>query len=769
MMNNTKEETKARSFELSLTDYWAVILKRKWTVLLCAIPVFLIVTIMSFVIIPTYTAKGTLLIEKEPNILSFQEILQIESFNDDYFQTQYRLLQSRSLADNVIERLKLFENKMFAGQLKSEISGVDKTDPGFRSRLIDRFLERVNIKPVQTTRLVEVSFKDHDPAFAAKIVNALFDSFIDMHIEMKHEAAIQASEFLAGQITALGAEIAKDEQAMQSYGAEKNIITLSDKETTIVEKLGELNKALTEAQIERVSKEAYYNSIRSMTSDSIPGTLANPLIQRMRENYSKLSQEYRNMQDRFKEDYPELQRLKTELESAKKSLETETQNLQKAAYSDWQAALQREKSLAAVFNGQKQEAIQLNSNAISYNQLKIELDNKKSVLENLLKRQSETGVSANLNGLRASNVRVVDRAEAPTVPSSPKKKLNILLALLVGLFGGVGLAFLFEHLDNSIKTFDDIEKYTGLPALGVVPVFSQNGPENRFPEGYKIKVQKPGFNEERKKNKEWKKAHTQAAKRGDLTALAGQMNESERAVLAALPRDAKDSIIDSVDLVTLLSPKSNIAECYRSIRTSLLLASAAPRPKCIAVTSALAQEGKTATLSNLAVTLAQAGKKVLVVDADLRKPRQHQIFKIKNVNGLTDFLTHQIEAKDLIKLTETPNLAIINAGPVPPNPVELLGSERMGVLITAVRNTFDYVLFDTPPILAVTDALDLGSMLDAAVLVVWGEKTSREALKRAQEKLRTVNIRTLGVVLNKVHIRKHDYYFRQGYYGQYGM
>jgi polysaccharide biosynthesis transport protein len=766
-MNPNETETQSKYPEINFKDLWDVVLKRKRTLLLFAVPVILVVTLLSFLMTPTYTAKGTLLVEKEPNILTFEQIFQIESFNDDYFQTQYKLLQSRSLADNVIESKKLFENRKFVGRLE-KWTGAGSSDPTFRSKLAEKFMKRMEVKPIRQTRLVEVSFKDHDPAFAAEMVNALFDSFVDMHIELKHEAVSQASEFLTGQIAVLRAEIAKDEQAMQDYGADKNIISLSDKETTIVEKLGELNKALTEAQIERVNKETYYNSIRTMTPDSIPEALANPLIQRLREEYSKLSREYLKMQDRFKEDYPELQRLKTELESARKSLETETQNLEKAAYSDWQAALNKEQSLKSVFNAQKREAIQLNSNAIAYNQLKIELDNKKSVLENLQKRQSETGVSANLKGLRTSNIRVVDRAMPPLYPSSPKKKLNILLALLVGLFGGLGLTFLFEHLDDSIKTFDDVEKYTGVASLGAVPTLSQEGSESGFQYGHKIKAPEAGKNVEKKIKKERDKLRAQAAKKRDLGTLARLANEVEKDAQAVGQMDRKESGIGGIDLVSFRAPNSNIAESYRSIRTSLLLTSAEPRPKCILVTSALAQEGKTATLSNLAVTLAQAGKKVLIVDADLRKPRQHQIFKIKNENGLTNFLAHQSEAKDLIKMTEVPNLGLINAGPVPPNPVELLGSEKMGALIHALRTAFDYILFDTPPILAVTDALDLGSMLDGAILVVWGEKTSRHAVRRARERLGMVKIRVLGVVLNKVLIRKHDNYFRYGYYGQYG-
>jgi succinoglycan biosynthesis transport protein ExoP len=365
-MDNYGSDKQTANGEFNLREYWAVILKRKWTIISFALIVFVVVTIGSFVIKPTYTAKGTLLIEKEPNILSFEDIFQIETFNDDYFQTQYKLLQSRALADDTIDRLKLYENEKFVGNIKQEGVVPDQSGTKFREKLLDHFLDRLGVKPIRQTRLVEVSFEDHDPKFAADILNALFDSFIDMNIQKKFLATEQATEFLTNQIDSVRAEIAEKEKKLGEYGAEKNIIALSDKETTIVEKLGELNRALTEAQIERVKKETYYNEIRITSPDYIPEALTNALIQGLREDYARLTREYMKKSETFLPDYPEMQRLKTELDSAKESLKNETQNLIKGAYSDYQAALKKEKSLEEVFNNQKQEAIQLNSNAIFY-------------------------------------------------------------------------------------------------------------------------------------------------------------------------------------------------------------------------------------------------------------------------------------------------------------------------------------------------------------------------------------------------------------------
>jgi capsular exopolysaccharide synthesis family protein len=784
-------EEEIRESQINLRDYWMVLLKRKWTVLAFAVPLFAVVTIYSFVARATYAAKGTLLIEKEPNILTFEEVFRIETLMDDYYQTQFKLLQSQSLAENVIEKMKLGKNAKFAGKLKvgAPMGGIaaGTNDVRARSKLIEKFQKRLAVKPIRQTRLVEIQWKDSDPRFAAEVVNALFDSFIDMNVELKYETTEQATEFLTKQIASLQAEIEEKQREMQKYGAEKNIIALSETETTIVETLGELNRALTEAQIDRLRKEAYYNEIKNASPENIPDAMTNLLIQKLREDYARMSREYSKKSETFKPDYPEMVRLKTELDSAKRLLENETNNLIKTAYSDYQAALKRERSLSNAYNNQKQEAIQLNSNSIPYNSLKIEIENRKSLLESLIKRESETGVAARLRGLRTSNVRIVDRAKPPLYPSSPRKKLNMLLALMMGLFGGVGLAFLFEYLDNSVKNHVDVDKATGgMATLGVVPAFAQDGfREHGYGRGgitVKIKTKSGAGGGGRKKRREEKRYREREEKRRRLgLAQRGMMLDlsrggslpQERKVEAA-PEEKKETRdtgakpvepeVKSIELITYLSPKSNLAESYRTIRTSLLLSSADKKPKVIVVTSALPEEGKSATLSNLAVTLAQAGKRVLIMDTDFRKPTQHKIFQIRNEDGLTDYLTSDMDIKGLVKATMVPSLFLANVGPVPPNPAELLGSERMGQLIEELKQWFDFVLLDSPPVLTVSDAMVLGTRIDGVILVVWGGKTAREALKRVKEKLDMLKIKCLGVVINNISIQEHDYYYMHQYY-----
>jgi len=851
-MNNYQMMEPTGEKEVHLLDYWNVIWRRRWTVATFALIVVLATGLFTFTRRPVYTAKGTLLVEKEPTILTFEEIFQIETFRDDYYQTQYKLLQSRGLAERVVDQLKLYEHPEFVGDPAKRKKPIDKNDLRLRKSLVDSFLGRLKVNPVRMTRLVEVNFRANDPKLAAAAVNELFDSFIDMNVESRFEATEQATQFLTEQIASLQTEIAEKERQLQAYGQEKNIVALSDTETTIIDKLGEINKALTAAQIDRVQKEAYYNEVKNLSPDFIPEAFTNPLIQKLREDYVRLSREYQKKMETFRPEYPEMQRLKAELESARKLLENETQNMIKAAYSEYQAALKKEKSLEAVFNKQKEEAFNLNSNAIIYNALKTEIENKKNLLDSLIKRQSEMGVAARQRGLRTANVRVVDKADVPLRPSSPKKRQNLILALIIGLMGGVGLAFLYEYLDNTVKTAEDVERYGKAPALGIVPTFSVDGFRRGYGYGYYSYAY--GYGQKRRKRKEEKEREKEGAKesekererekqkekekeRGGVTlaektegeegegvggltekaSLGGdkkiiykpgeglitvssrpseprgreeaqrKMAEGKKAAVStgegageeaagaerAEPgeviseEEKKLKEVKAIELIPHFAPKSSFAESYRTIRTALLLSSPQEKLRSIVISSPLPAEGKTATVANLAVTLAQANRRVLLVDADLRKPRLHRIFRVKNVNGLTNFLVSDVEYRDLIKATDIPNLYVINAGPVPPNPAELLGSEKMSRLVDFAKQYFHHLLFDSPPVLVVADAMVLGPLVDGMVLVVWGEKTTREALQRAREKLDLMKIKLMGVIINNLDIRRHHYYYKHYYYDYY--
>lgn len=716
---------------IDIQSIFGVILKRKWIVISFTLVLVAIVTIASFLQEPSFMSTGTLLIEEEPNILNFEQIY-MDTIKGDFYQTQYKMLASRTVADITLERLKLYENQEYIGNLKGKNDSSGKLDAILKKQLIDSFLRQLSVSPI-TNRLVAVSFRDSDPQLATDIVNTLLEAYIDMKIQKKYFTTEKATDFLSKQIAEINAEIEMKEKKLQEYGAEKNIIILNDKETTIVENLKAINRALAEAQIERVKKESDYNEIKSANPNDIPDSLSNEIILNLRKEYAKLNREYIEKSQIYEAGFPEMQSRKAELDSINQSLIDETQNLIKSVYADYQAAVNKESSLRTALNRQKLEANKMNSNAILYNSLQTDVENKKAVLGALLTRQGEAAMSLRLKGMGSTNVSILDRATVPIDPSSPKKKRNVILAFMIGLIGGLGLAFVFEALDKSVKNLSDVEKYSRLPALGIVPAFSVNGYRRLFRK------------RKRKTGKE--------VEQPEISKLSEENEEIQK--------------IESIALITHVLPKSKIAENYRSIRTSLLLSSTDSKPQTLAISSPLPQEGKSITISNLAVTFAHAGKKVLIIDSDLRKPSQHEFFKIKNQNGLTDFLSGNFDGKELVKKTQISNLFFVNSGSIPANPLELLGSKKMADLIESLKKHFDYIFFDTPPLLLLSDAIVLGHKSDGVILVVWGGKTSWEALRQSREKLDSHKIKCLGVIINSVDLREHDYHYMKHYHHYY--
>lgn len=732
MTANAKSSRDAQGIDLR--DLWRIFLKRKWIVIALTAVFFLAAAVLSFLATPRYTAKGQILIERESNILSFQDMLQVEPLSDDYYQTQYKLLQSRSLAGDTIDRLKLTENKAFLGTvLKGAVrTGVDpRTDPLVRRKLATWFLDTMSVEPLRRTRLVNLSFSFQDPKLAADILNALIDSYIDLNVERKYQANAQATNFLASQIETVRNDIMNKEKNLQEYGQSKNIFAATNNENTVVTQLNDLSQALTRAQLDRINKQTYYNEIRNAGPDNIPSALNSSVMQRLAEEYNRYKSEFAKVSETYLPDMPLYQQTKAQLDTARRNLEDETKNQIARAYTEYQAALSNEMATKNKFDEQKGQAFQQGSNAIQYNTLLNEIQNLKSVLDTLMTRKSEADVSSRLKGLGASNIYVVDRAEIPLVPSSPRPVRNSALGLVLGLFFGLGLALLYENLDVTIKDAEDVRKYSGAPTLGMVPVFPHDGAEGS--------------------------ADPERAGLGEKAAVIWSSIGQRR-----LDRKGGGR---GTDLQVQFAPDSTFAEQYRTIRTALLYSLREKDVRALVVTSPLPQDGKTATVCNLAASLAQAGKRVVIIDADLRKPRLHAIFRIKNLNGLSKYLMDSLPLDDLLRATPIPTLFVINAGPTPPDPSELLGSDKMTALIADLKKQFDFVLVDTPPALAVSDALVVGSRLDGAILVVRRGRTPREALMRSKEKLEAHKIKTLGVVINAVRLQDLDEYHISSYYG----
>jgi len=524
-------------------------------------------------------------------------------------------------------------------------------------------------------------------------------------------------------------DLAAKERELQKYGQEKELYFLNSTENIAVNKLSDLANAYNQALIERIRAESVYREIKDLDVDSLPQSVSNPNIQQLNTEYNRVKNDYMEKSKFFKPNYPEMVRLKARMESIREQLKKTVDGVE----SDYRSALKREYSLKRQLEKQKAEVAKMNSSAILYNSLKIEVENMRRLLNSLIERQKSTLVSARLGSLNTSNVNIIDKAEIPKSPISSKKK-NIILAFLIGIFGGVGLCFLLEYLDNSVKGPEDVEKLAGLPSLGVVPFLDK---------------------EEMRKGK-------------SSVLYSGYKSQTREN-----PQDENDILkIKEIELINYLYPKISISEDYRTVRTSILLSHPDSPPKTIVFTSSLPQEGKTATAVNMAVSFSQLEKRVLIVDADLRKPKLHKIFKVLNMGGLSGYLAGKLPLKEAVKKTSIKNIWVIPSGPIPPNPAELLNSNRMKDLIEEVKGSFDVVLFDTAPVLGVVDSVIVSSLVDITILVIRAGELTRKQFLNAVEEVRRAKVNIIGVVFNGLKLKKSDYhfmdyyrYYRHYYYG----
>jgi succinoglycan biosynthesis transport protein ExoP len=716
--------------EIHLAEYWNVLVKRRRLIGLCVALVLIVGAVISILSRPTYRATTTLDIEKDkasPVDVASGPVSY--GYDPEFLPTQTKLMKSREVAERVVQRLNLAQSP----ELSPATKGFSRKSPGGAgSDLIARTALKVQsdieILPIRGTNLVELSYVASSPKLAADVANSIADAYIDWNLESKYQVVGQASQFLTTQIEQLKSEIDRKEQQLQAYGRSKDIVSVDPKANGTLQNLESLNKDYADAVADRVAKEARYHEVQTARPDTIADTLSNGLVSGLRNDQARLEREYAEKLNLFKPEWPAMQQLKAQIDKSHQHLDSVIQEtVSKArdvARSDYLTALRREESLKAVLQGQKGEAMTLNTNAVEYTNLKTEVDTKRNMLDTLLKKNAETEVTSRLRGERLSNIRVVDRALAPTLRFRPSYRQNGLLSLFLGAALGIGMAFLLEYLDRSLRTAEQVERVLRLPALGIIPAVGAEAGGYGYGYGYAMRARLG------KKNAEGGKA--------------------DKIPIELLPHE---------------QPRSTIAEAYRAFRTSLLL-SRAGGLKVIAVTSTLPSEGKTSTALNLAVVLGQLGKRVVLIDADLHKPRLHETLRLSNRVGLVSILAENIAPTEAIQKTSIPGVFVVTAGPNSPNPSGLLSSDAMKMFLEFVSMNFDYVIIDTPPVSPVADALLLGNLTDGVVLTVKGGSTPREQIIRVRDKLLRSNVKILGVLINNLfeHVPGYGKYYK--YYGK---
>ncbi|HEY0349497.1 MAG TPA: polysaccharide biosynthesis tyrosine autokinase [Pyrinomonadaceae bacterium] len=761
--------------EVHLLDYWRAIRKRLWLV----IGVAVLMTTLAIIYVARkpdiYESSSRVQVDLENNPMFAEKTapMIVNPINDPaYFNTQLQILTSPGLLRRVVKTLDLEHNQAFlrptAAQPQSTwktivkmlgASGAEKKDTAQAPNVLpltsavapavlsDDLVEAkrlapyvsalaagLRIEPVREnragynkeTRLIDIDYQHGDPEVAARVVNAVAQTFVRSNLEKKNETNTTTSEFLSRRVEELQAQIRAAEEKLMAYAKSNQMLSLDANQNTVVDRLAGLNKQLLEAENDRKMAEAEFNAAKAPGAASALAEAGAKEIEATDSELAKLRQKRAQLLIEATEEAPEVKEIDQQIDVLQKHLADTrargTANLLKNLETKFRQAADREEALRKSFNQQKGETVTQNEAAINYRILQQEIETNKGLLDNLLQRSKENDVV--LAG-RPNNISVVDYAIVPDFPVGPARLRTVMLAFLLAFALGAALALFLEYLDDTVHSTDDVERFLRLPALAVIPAMSSASAPRRL-----------------------------------LSSAASLQKRN----------GGNGSNGHNPELLLNLNGRSALAEAYRQLRTSVLLSTAGRAPKTLLVTSSLPGEGKTTTAVNTAISLAQTGASVVIIDGDMRRPRLRSIFDLPERDGLSSILSSDATPEDMLRSVvrdEASGLFIMSSGPVPPNPAELLGSDQMRKLLATLSEKFTHVVIDSPPVNSFTDGVLIGSMVDGVLLVVHGGKSSRDVVRRSRQLLLDVGAKLVGVVLNNVSVRSHEYYYYyQRYYHQ---
>lgn len=737
----------AASEPSQLRDYLFVVLKRKWLILSLCLVVTSLVAIQMFRQPSIYEASATIRIEQRAkNILQSPQLVLNAQPDANFWGTQVKLLESPALARQVALTLDLRHNPNFFGAhaqggvftaLKRMVSGdkraaapaptpkglsvVDearlKADPLTPEELAqlepyeDAIMAGEQVEGVVGTNLFLIKYRHTDPEMAQKVANTIAEVFRANNIQRATENSTEAGDILAREISDYQGKVRTDQEALFNFAREKGIPPSLDTSTNVeVQRLAALSSQVLEAENERKNAQAIYLSAKA-TKDpfSIPEVQKSGRITQLQERISQMEEKKAALLVTYTKDWPEVKKLDITINRLNDEIQKAANDAVIGLQKNYEAALAHENSVRDRYNEQRGTTNQQTRDQIEMTEFMQRLETNKQYLNTLLQKQRELQIA---QGDRGNEISIENYSRVPRAPVGPPRIRNVMIAFILSLVAGIGLAFLLDFLDDTVKSLDDVDRYVHLPALALIPSGGHGG---------------------------------------------------ARLNLKSLPQ-GKPAPGESTALAMLDDVRSPIAEAYRHLRTSLLLSSAGQPPKTILVTSSQPSEGKTTTAINTAYMLAQTGVEVLIIDCDLRRPRLHAQFEVPNSKGLTTWLSGEKDLDNLLqKSPKTPNLKILTSGPVPPNPAELIGSEEMRRLLSLLSERFTHIIIDSPPAISFTDASILSTMVDGVMLVVHGGRSSRAVVRRAKQQLLDVGAHIFGVVLNNVKAEASDYYY-SGYY-----
>lgn len=730
--------------EIHLRDYVQVITKRKATVLTFLIITFLTVFVATYTATPYYSASSQVMIERNDGGSAIEGNAGYYRWDPDFLSTQFELIKSPNVARKVVEKLQLdtkyrhyfFETPSeglftyisgLKGELKTFLSGLFSSNskspdnqgadsaqddllltaaaPQTDADIITGIIQSgLSVSPVANTKTVHISYSSKHPAMARLIANAVVDAYIDETLEIKLANSNYSLQWMTTKADEERKKLQKSELSLQEYMRDNDLVTVENRLAVYPQQLSEFSSQLSKAQAELKEYEALYAQIKDLGKnydniEMIPLFADNNVLQGLREKLFQAEQKIKDLSKKYGYKHPVMINAKAERDLLLKEKKFEVNRIIESTRNSYELTKSREQNLNQLLTKTKNEMLSVNERFTQYSIMKREVDMNRVVYDALsssIKKASVTEQSHNIN------IWVVRNADLPKAPSKPRKKRNMALGLILGLFGGIGLAFFIEYLDNSVKDGKDVEQRFGLTILGAVEDF---------------------------KEKE------------------------------------KDEPADSWLPKNLLSP---MAESYRLIQSNLLLSRPDNAPQTILVTSFSPKEGKTTTTSNLAHILSQNDKKVLIIDCDMRRPRMHKIHAIPNSYGLSNYLAGSSN-KDLIKTIKEGAIYLVTSGTIPPNPAELLHSQRMKLVIEEMAKRYDYILLDSPPLLSVTDSLTLSKLVDGTLLIAQSGRTTYDMLESGLRKLTEIHTNILGIVINRFKrpSTKSEYYSYNTYYQKY--
>ncbi len=724
------ESPDGHSWTVPLQEAWRLLVKRRWVVATCLAATVVLVMMYSLLSTPVYRAVAVIQIKPQgQNVLTSEDVTAVDpsytASYQDFYQTQPMILRSRAVVELAVDRLDLPNRPEFAnrkprpidrllGTVRSWLRGpAGPPDP--RAAAVKFVSDRLRVDPIRFTQLVELSVLDSSPELARDVVNAVAEAYIQFDFSSWHDTTNLAKEFLTKEVAHVQSEISRLERELQEYSEQQQMIALSGGSADISEQaLGDLNAEYVRTLGRLAVAEANVRALRETPDDSLPEVVDSPLIHGLRQEYARIESRHGQLAERFKPGWPPLVQAGEELRRAGERLEIEIATIarqtREAARTEYERTRAELGNLERRLAEQKGEVQRVKQAAIELAGVQAEIETKRKVLHDLAARQSETDTSVRLTDTDKQNIRFIDRAELAK-KFGPRLTRNLALSLIFGLFLGVAMAFGLEYLDNSIKTEADIQRVAGVSVLGYVPLFHP------------------------------------------LRVVSGK-------------DPAPDTPPLTPEMATHYDARSGFSEAFKNLRTSLLLACPDQPPKHVVVSSCEPSDGKSTVSVNLAIVLAQLGRKVLLVDADLRRPRLHRMLGLAMDAGLSSLLSGNATPDEVIQETEVPNLHAVACGPIPPNPTELVGSPLLVSFLNeaTAEAGFDHVILDTAPLTVFSDPVTLASRADATVLVVRSGKTALNTLAHSMTRLGRAQANVVGAVLNAVTEQDQHYYYGHAYY-----